>query len=256
MGMVFQLRALPASDGRRERRLRTPRAGRGVRVAEALALVGLAEHGDRYPHQLSHGGQQQRVALSASRPSRPSCPGRALGNIDPVLRTSMRDELAGILRATGVTVLLVTHEQEEAFIIADRVAVMRDGAIVQAGVPEEIYYAPATRWAAEFVGPPTCCPGGSRTGWWSPRRPLPGAQRRRPRRRRGARPARALALNPDPAGEERSSPASSAAATSSTVCGWPTDDRLLAAALQRVDPARRPRGPAAARRPAARPLPP
>ena len=107
----------------------------------------------------------------------------------------MRDELAGILRATGVTVLLVTHEQEEAF-AADRVAVMRDGAIVQA-VPEEIYYAPATRWAADL-----------RRGRQRAARRLAGrvgtlvgrflgAQRRRPRRRRGARPARALALNLD-----------------------------------------------------------
>ena len=160
------LRALPASDGRRERRLRAPRAGRGVRVAEALALVGLAEHGDRYPHQLS-GGQQQRVALARALAPEPAVVllDEPWSNIDPVLRTSMRDELAGILRATGVTVLLVTHEQEEAFSLADRVAVMRDGAIVQAGVPEEIYYAPATRGAAEFVGAANVLPGGSRTGW-------------------------------------------------------------------------------------------
>ena len=71
----------------------------------------------------------------------------------------MRDELAAILRATGVTVLLVTHEQEEAFALADRVALMRDGEIVQTGVPEEIYYDPASRWAAEFVGAANVLPG-------------------------------------------------------------------------------------------------
>jgi iron(III) transport system ATP-binding protein len=80
-------------------------------------------------------------------------------NIDPVLRGSMRDELADILRATGVTVLLVTHEQEEAFSLADRVALMREGTIVQVGSPEEIYYGPATRWAGEFVGAANVLPG-------------------------------------------------------------------------------------------------
>jgi iron(III) transport system ATP-binding protein len=71
----------------------------------------------------------------------------------------MRDELAAILRATGVTVLLVTHEQEEAFSLADRVALMRDGSIVQTGEPEEIYYGPSSRWAAEFVGAANVLPG-------------------------------------------------------------------------------------------------
>jgi iron(III) transport system ATP-binding protein len=80
-------------------------------------------------------------------------------NIDPVLRSSMRDELAEILRSTGVTVLLVTHEQEEAFSLADRVALMRDGTVVQTGTPEEIYYGPATPWAAEFVGAANVLPG-------------------------------------------------------------------------------------------------
>ncbi|MEZ5101709.1 MAG: ABC transporter ATP-binding protein [Thermoleophilia bacterium] len=73
-------------------------------------------------------------------------------NIDPVLRGSMRDELASILRAVGVTVVLVTHDREEAFSMADRIALMHDGALVQVGTPEEVYYAPATRWSAQFVG--------------------------------------------------------------------------------------------------------
>ena len=64
----------------------------------------------------------------------------------------MREELASILRAVGVTVVLVTHEREEAFSIADRIALMHDGRVVQVGVPEDVYYAPATRWAATFVG--------------------------------------------------------------------------------------------------------
>jgi iron(III) transport system ATP-binding protein len=161
VGMVFQDYALfPHLTVAGNVGYGLPRAGRGGRVAETLALVGLADHGDRYPHQLS-GGQQQRVALARALAPEPAVVllDEPWSNIDPVLRGSMRDELAGILRATGVTVLLVTHEQEEAFSLADRVAVMRDGAIVQAGAPEEIYYAPATRWAAEFVGAANVLPG-------------------------------------------------------------------------------------------------
>ena len=204
VGMVFQDYALfPHLTVAGNVGYGLPRAGRGVRVAEALALVGLAEHGLRYPHQLS-GGQQQRVALARALAPEPAVVllDEPWSNIDPVLRTSMRDELAGILRATGVTVLLVTHEQEEAFSLADRVAVMRDGAIVQAGVPEEIYYAPATRWAAEFVGAANVLPGRLEDGLVETlvgRFPAPNGD--------GpgdvevlVRPE-LLALNPDPAGE-------------------------------------------------------
>jgi iron(III) transport system ATP-binding protein len=73
-------------------------------------------------------------------------------NIDPHLRTLLRDEIARILRSVDVTVVLVTHDREEAFSLADRIALMRDGTIVQAGPAEELYLEPATRWAAEFVG--------------------------------------------------------------------------------------------------------
>jgi iron(III) transport system ATP-binding protein len=123
------------------------------RVAETLGLVGLEAEAGRYPHELS-GGQQQRVALARALAPEPAVVllDEPWSNIDPVLRGSMRDELAAILRATGVTVLLVTHEQEEAFSLADRVALMRVGRIEQEGAPEDVYYGPATRWAAEFVG--------------------------------------------------------------------------------------------------------
>jgi iron(III) transport system ATP-binding protein len=80
-------------------------------------------------------------------------------NIDPLRRASMRDELCMILRAAEVTVVLVTHEREEAFSVADRLALMRDGRIVQAGAPEDVYFAPADRWAAEFVGAANIIPG-------------------------------------------------------------------------------------------------
>jgi iron(III) transport system ATP-binding protein len=161
VGMVFQDYALfPHLTIARNVGYGLPRRGRGARVREALELVGLATHWDRFPHELS-GGQQQRVALARALAPEPSVVllDEPWSNIDPVLRTAMRDELAAILRATGVTVLLVTHEQEEAFSLADRVALMREGAIVQTGAPEEIYYDPATRWAAEFVGAANVLPG-------------------------------------------------------------------------------------------------
>jgi iron(III) transport system ATP-binding protein len=161
VGMVFQDYALfPHLTVARNVGYGLSRGRRTARVAEALALVGLADHGDRYPHELS-GGQQQRVALARALAPEPAVVllDEPWSNIDPVLRSSMRDELAAILRATGVTVLLVTHEQEEAFSLADRVALMRDGTIVQTGAPEEIYYGPATRWAAEFVGAANVLPG-------------------------------------------------------------------------------------------------
>src|SRR5918993_596804 len=107
------------------------------------------------------GRQQQRVALA-----RALAPGPELvlldepwSNIDPHLRASMRDELARILRGIHVTVVLVTHDREEAFSLADRIALMRNGAVVQEGTPEEVYLAPVTRWAAEFVGAGNFLPG-------------------------------------------------------------------------------------------------
>jgi iron(III) transport system ATP-binding protein len=80
-------------------------------------------------------------------------------NIDPLLRASMRAELADILRGIDVTVLFVTHDREEAFSLADRIALMRDGTVVQTGAPEELYLAPADRWTAEFVGAANFLPG-------------------------------------------------------------------------------------------------
>jgi iron(III) transport system ATP-binding protein len=133
---------------------------RGERVTEVLALVGLSGFGERYPHELS-GGQQQRVALARALAPRPSVVllDEPWSNIDSLLRASMRDELAAILRAAGVSVLLVTHDREEAFSIADRIAVMRAGAIVQSGTPEDVYFGPITTWAGQFVGAANLVPG-------------------------------------------------------------------------------------------------
>ena len=161
VGMVFQDYALfPHLTVAENVGFGLRRKDRAARVPSVLALVDLPGLGDRYPHELS-GGQQQRVALA-----RALAPGPELvlldepwSNIDPQLRSSMRDELAQILRAIDVTVVLVTHDREEAFSVADRIALMRDGTVVQEGTAEEIYLAPATRWAAEFVGAGNFLPG-------------------------------------------------------------------------------------------------
>jgi iron(III) transport system ATP-binding protein len=161
VGMVFQDYALfPHLTVADNVGFGVARRERGGRIPELLDLVGLGGCERRYPHELS-GGQQQRVALARALAPRPSVVllDEPWSNIDPLLRGSMRDELAAILRAAGVTVLLVTHDREEAFSLADRVAVMRDGRIVQAGLPEDLYLTPADRWTAEFVGAGNFLPG-------------------------------------------------------------------------------------------------
>jgi iron(III) transport system ATP-binding protein len=136
------------------------RRERKGRRAEVLDLVGLAGFERRYPHELS-GGQQQRVALARALAPSPSLVllDEPWSNIDPLLRHSMRDELGEILRAADVTVLLVTHDREEAFSISDRIALMLDGSIVQAGTAEEVYYDPADPWVATFGGAGNLVPG-------------------------------------------------------------------------------------------------
>ena len=122
-------------------------------MPELLAIVGLDGLERRYPHELS-GGQQQRVALARALAPAPELVllDEPWSNVDPFLRETLRAEVAEIIRPLGVTVLLVTHDREEAFSLADRIALMRDGTIVQEGTAEELYFAPASRWAAEFVG--------------------------------------------------------------------------------------------------------
>ncbi|HEU5490494.1 MAG TPA: ABC transporter ATP-binding protein [Gaiellaceae bacterium] len=154
VGMVFQDYALfPHLTVAANVGFGLPRRERAKRVPELLGLARLEGLESRYPHELS-GGQQQRVALARALAPAPELVllDEPWSNVDPFLRESLRAEVADIIRPLGVTVLLVTHDREEAFSLADRIALMRDGAIVQEGTAEELYFAPASRWAAEFVG--------------------------------------------------------------------------------------------------------
>ena len=154
VGMVFQDYALfPHLTVSENVGFGLRRRARGARVAELLAMVGLGDLGRRYPHELS-GGQQQRVALARALAPAPELVllDEPWSNVDPFLRETLRGEVAEIIRPLGVTAVLVTHDREEAFSLADRVALMRDGAIIQEGTAEELYFSPSSRWAAEFVG--------------------------------------------------------------------------------------------------------
>ncbi|MFD9942171.1 ABC transporter ATP-binding protein [Nonomuraea sp. NPDC059023] len=131
------------------------RAGGGVleRVEECLELVGLGGYGSRMPYQLS-GGQQQRVALARALAPRPGVVllDEPFNALDRSLRGTVRDDVRAALKKAGATAVLVTHDQEEALSMADTVAVMRDGVIVQQGTPEELYARPADLGVATFVG--------------------------------------------------------------------------------------------------------
>lgn len=122
-------------------------------VQEMLELVGLQTYEDRYPHQLS-GGQQQRVALARALAPSPVVVllDEPFSNLDSDLRARMRNDVLTILKKTKATTVLVTHDQEEAFSIADRIAVLNAGRMEQIGTPEEIYHTPSTRFVANFVG--------------------------------------------------------------------------------------------------------
>ncbi len=121
-------------------------------VKEALALVGLEGMDNRYPHQLS-AGQQQRVALARALAPRPNLIllDEPLSNLDVQVSLRLRQELRDILKAAGISGVFVTHNQEEALSICDRVVVMCDGRVEQVGTPEELYQEPASRFVAEFV---------------------------------------------------------------------------------------------------------
>jgi iron(III) transport system ATP-binding protein len=138
---------------------------RGGRVEEALALVDLAGFGDRAPASLS-GGQQQRVALARALVTRPTALllDEPFSNLDTLLRVQIRAEVQRLLADLGVTAVFVTHDQEEAFVVGDEVAVMLGGRIVQQATPAELYRAPATRAVAGFLGDANLLPGVAAAG--------------------------------------------------------------------------------------------
>jgi iron(III) transport system ATP-binding protein len=132
---------------------RQKRADIVKRVDELLALVGLPDSGPKYPAQLS-GGQQQRVALARALATSPGLLllDEPLSALDARVRLRLRHEIKALQRRLGVTTIMVTHDQEEALTMADRIVVMNQGAIEQVGTPQEIYRRPATAFVADFVG--------------------------------------------------------------------------------------------------------
>ncbi|KGJ80362.1 spermidine/putrescine ABC transporter ATP-binding protein [Cryobacterium roopkundense] len=159
MGMVFQSYSLfpHLSAGANVEfglRMRGIKPGeRRARAEAALELVGLAEHSQRFAHQLS-GGQQQRVALARALVTEPRVLllDEPLSALDAKVRVQLREEIRRIQTSLGITTLFVTHDQDEALAVADRVAVMQSGTIEQVGTPEELYTRPASAFIADFVG--------------------------------------------------------------------------------------------------------
>ena len=159
MGMVFQSYSLfpnmsaldNVSFGLRMRRLGS--AERQRRAADLLDMVGLAAQAKQYPHQLS-GGQQQRVALARALAIEPRVLllDEPLSALDAKVRLQLREQIRSLQQRLGTTTLFVTHDQEEALSMADRVGVMRDGRLEQIATPDELYDRPATPFVAEFVG--------------------------------------------------------------------------------------------------------
>jgi|HubBroStandDraft_1064217.scaffolds.fasta_scaffold21840_3 iron(III) transport system ATP-binding protein len=142
-----------------------PRQRLGQRTSELLAAVGLADLGKRYPHELS-GGQQQRVALARALAIRPTVVllDEPFASLDAHLRASVRADVQRVFRDAGTTALLVTHDQDEALAIADRVAVLRNGRIAQYSAPEELYSKPVDSELAKFIGDANLLDGVCRAG--------------------------------------------------------------------------------------------
>ncbi len=166
IGMVFQESALfPHLDVAGNIGFGLSRRGREERIAELVALVGLAGLQRRMPHELS-GGQQQRVALARALAPDPAIVllDEPFSSLDATLRAQLRGEVRDILRTAGATTVFVTHDQDEALEISDRVAVMRAGRIEQVSTPDELYLRPANRFVAGFVGEANLLPGEVRHG--------------------------------------------------------------------------------------------
>ncbi|MEY9841340.1 ABC transporter ATP-binding protein [Streptacidiphilus sp. EB103A] len=165
-GMVFQSYSLfPHLNARDNvafglKMRRVGSAERRKRADELLELVGLPQYGDRYPHQLS-GGQQQRIALARALALRPRVLllDEPLSALDAKVRLTLREEIRRLQQELGITTLFVTHDQEEALSMADRVAVMHAGRLEQCAAPAELYARPTTAFVAEFVGTMNRIPG-------------------------------------------------------------------------------------------------
>lgn len=161
MGMVFQAYSLfphmtareNVEYGLRMKAHRTPSAERAKRSAELLELVGLSTHANHFPHQMS-GGQQQRVALARALAIEPKVLllDEPLSALDAKVRTQLREEIRRIQLEVGTTTVFVTHDQEEALGVADRVGVMKQGILEQIATPSELYERPQSAFVAEFVG--------------------------------------------------------------------------------------------------------
>jgi putative spermidine/putrescine transport system ATP-binding protein len=166
MGMVFQSYSLFPNMSALENvgfglRMRKLRAGdRRRRAAEQLEMVGLSDHAGHFPHQLS-GGQQQRVALARALAIEPRVLllDEPLSALDAKVRLQLREQIRALQQRLGITTLFVTHDQEEALSMADRVGVMKDGSLEQLAAPAELYTRPATAFVAEFVGTMNRVPG-------------------------------------------------------------------------------------------------
>ena len=137
-----------------------PAAERAARVSALLATVGLAGCGEKYPHELS-GGQQQRVALARALAPRPQLLllDEPFSNLDVDLRERLALEVRAILKQEGTTAILVTHDQNEAFALADEIGIMHAGRIQQWAAPYDLYHQPANRFVADFVGQGAFLPG-------------------------------------------------------------------------------------------------
>jgi ABC-type Fe3+/spermidine/putrescine transport system ATPase subunit len=137
-----------------------PKSQVDLRVAEMLHLVGLTGYDRRSVYELS-GGEQQRVALARSLAPGPRLLmlDEPLGSLDRALREDLMNELRDILKGVGVTAIYVTHDQQEAFAVADRVIIMHQGRIVQQGRPQAVYRQPASSWVARFLGLGNLIPG-------------------------------------------------------------------------------------------------
>ena len=166
MGMVFQSYSLfphltaAENVGYGPRLRKVSKSERAKQASELLELVGMSGMDSRYPHQLS-GGQQQRVALARALAVRPKVLllDEPLSALDAKVRLQLRDEIRRIQQEFGITTLFVTHDQEEALSISDRVAVMKAGRLEQCATPSELYERPATAFVAQFIGTMNHLPG-------------------------------------------------------------------------------------------------